>query len=805
MYRAWFSAVPLALLLAIPAAAQPDATGTWTGTLPLDGADRPVVVQLHQRADGSLLGYVLGGGALVVAEGSAAGGRVRLRMEREDPAGTLVLQIDALQRGARLRGSADDGSGARAISWRRTPGDVCERRLAVAPAATEALHELAVATDCRGHFLAGGFTARDACGPLGCAGAVTSFEESGGRLAINLATGGACPTTPKLRVTFDSTARAYRGTYTVRDCRGAMTSGSVLAARWTQTRNFDVKGIFAALGRLADDLERGAAIPASYLPVSPSYLHFGRTAADLLADLRAEIARYTAIDVAFGGFQGFRTVADPDTFPELAGLPGVDFHDRRRGTPRAGGAAVIYRDTETDLIHSELKYVRAEAGVWKIVGNQSAPFDLPFRWEEGAESLEVATPAGPVYVSVGPFGSHFSPLTGHAYGDAKANFAGFFSKTANDLAEVPGDGAGDDDGTCEPGEDCGYPTAAAAIRDRTPVYIAPLPGEITEVEYRGPDPGGYFDAVQRWSVRLRVDAGFEIRFDHLARIAPALRDLVRAATGVDTDTYAGATGDVLGGARLRVSAGTELARPQVFATEVRPGLFRGGGSFGDRPWAQMEFFISEAGERCAFALLPADRAATIQGVLDREMADPAAQRYSAYQPLRWTWSAEGLLCLDSPPLGRLFDGRGGWFERPGPGSVAADELFSIVPIARESHSWNPALYSSPKVDALVLRRKLASAGAFSWLLPDGTTARPFYPNGEVLERTDSGLLIRWRDVGPAEIFQRAAYRFAGGVLKVRWGAFATSAASAAAPALTDSTPCDGVDVVCYDQVGRPGF
>jgi hypothetical protein len=135
----------------------------------------------------------------------------------------------------------------------------------------------------------------------------------------------------------------------------------------------------------------------------------------------------------------------------------------------------------------------------------------------------------------------------------------------------------------------------------------------------------------------------------------------------------------------------------------------------------------------------------------------------------------------------------------------ADELFSIVSIARESHSWNPALYSSPKVDALVLRRKSSGAGPFSWSLPGGTTATPFYPNGEVLERTDSELLIRWRDVGPAEIFQRATYLFAGNVLKIHWGAFATTAGSAVAPPLSAAIPCDGVDVVCYDQAGRPGF
>jgi hypothetical protein len=79
------------------------------------------------------------------------------------------------------------------------------------------------------------------------------------------------------------------------------------------------------------------------------------------------------------------------------------------------------------------------------------------------------------------------------------------------------------------------------------------------------------------------------------------------------------------------------------------------------------------------------------------------------------------------------------------------------------------------------------------------------PVSDVTERTETGLLIRWRDVGRPEVFQRASYLVAGGVLKVRWGAFAATAAGAAAPALAASTPCDGSEVVCYDGEQRPGF
>jgi hypothetical protein len=307
-------------------------------------------------------------------------------------------------------------------------------------------------------------------------------------------------------------------------------------------------------------------------------------------------------------------------------------------------------------------------------------------------------------------------------------------------------------------------------------------------------------------VRLQLAVGLEIRFGHLARIAPVLRALILARTGIDTDTYTGPAGDLLQGASVAVAAGTELARPQVFAAEVpaNPGLYRGGGSFGDRPWAQMEFFTSEDGnEDCLYNLIPPDRSAALQRVLDAEMADPAAQRYGAYQPQRWTWAAEGLLCPGPPPADPLFANLGGWLERPSAG-VAADEMLAIIPIARTAASYNPALYSSPGVAAMALRRK-SGGGPFSWTLPDGSTVSPFYPDAEVLEQTPSTLLLLWRDAGPSPLFQRAVFSLTEGVLKIQWGPLAATAAAAPLPLFDPAVPCDGSSVVCYDQEQRAGF
>jgi hypothetical protein len=805
--------IPLVLTLSSPAmAARPAVTGTWIGALPVGGIDRPVVAQLHQRADGTVMGYLLGGtSGRVVTRGSFSGGKLSLQILKTDPENTSRVTVQAQLHGrAGLRGTAREGAGAaRSISWTRTTSSITERQfLFLGGTEEDVLTEVAVAIDGSGRLLTGAWVSQgNACGLFGCNGIVTSFSESGGALRIGIASGGACPATAVLNGTFDAAARAYQGTFSRTGCPG-MAPGPLLGARWTRSRSPEMAGVFAALGRFADDLEAGSAFTAPHPAVSPAYLHFGTRTPDFLAGLREEVARYADIQVDFHSFRGFNTAPDPLTFPDVAKPAGVDFHDWRASEPASGGPAFVYQDVETSLLHSEIRHLRLEGGGWKIAGNQSEPLDLPFRYEVAGASMTSPSPGGGVvYLSPGPWGSHFTPLAGHAYGDPKPNFAGFFSKDDFDRREILGDGTGDEDLLCEPGEACAWDGGPGGerIRSRTPVYVAPLAGSITSVEYRGPSPA-YFDGVQRWGVRLHLNLGMELNLDHLARIAPALRDAILAHTGVDTDTYAGPTGDILHGVHIPVAAGTELALPQVFASEVpgNPGLYRGGGTFGDRPWAEMEFFSNEDGRTlCYYGLLPQERRARIQAVLDAEMTDPASQRYGAYQPLRWTWAAEGLLCpgeTASGPAAPLLTHRGGWFK-----SGPTDELFSIVRIARESASYDPSLYSSDRVELLALRRRRDGA-PFSWTLPGSASASTvFYPNAEVLGVTPSSLLLRWRDVGPSPVFQRAAWLLANGKLKIRWGAFAATAAAAALPTLDPAAPCDGTEIVCYDQVNRPGF
>src|SRR5687768_12292699 len=89
-------ALLLAAALASPAAAAPAAplTGTWVGTLRLDGAPRKVALVLHRRAAGEVYGYALGGGpGLTVSGGALVGSRLSFRLHVASPAATRTLVV----------------------------------------------------------------------------------------------------------------------------------------------------------------------------------------------------------------------------------------------------------------------------------------------------------------------------------------------------------------------------------------------------------------------------------------------------------------------------------------------------------------------------------------------------------------------------------------------------------------------------------------------------------------------------------------------------------------------------------------
>src|SRR5262249_33599849 len=102
------------------AAHAPTVTGTWTGTLVIDGAPRSLALQLHRRSDGEVYGYALGGSSgLTVSAGASAGSRLLLDLAFHDPGTVRTVRVDGTIAGARLTAVATTGAVRQRVRWTR--------------------------------------------------------------------------------------------------------------------------------------------------------------------------------------------------------------------------------------------------------------------------------------------------------------------------------------------------------------------------------------------------------------------------------------------------------------------------------------------------------------------------------------------------------------------------------------------------------------------------------------------------------------------------------------------------------------
>jgi len=802
--------------------APPRVDGTWRFSIDFDGMARPFVVELVERADGSLFGYLLGGtrGRTMVS-GSAGGGSVALELELVHPQATRTIVLAGTLGRATMSLTASGDVADQPVAAERLVCDVVERQLVAAELSgpePQHLRELAVVLDEEEQLVAGGFVGRDDCVLWACDGGVTAFADDGASLSIGLETDGGCSAGSSLAAAWDAGAGLYVGTSTFHDCLGT-TVDDVAVAYGMATSSSAAHDALAGRAALADALEADLPLPSPLPGVAPGYLHLGKDEAALRAELDGEVAAYDALEIELSRARGLATESLPRTFPGLALPFGWVVDERRTGVPVAAGPpAVTYRDTRSRPRIDDFARLGLDGGRWRIVGNQVPALDLPFdsTIPPGGSRAEAPTADGhPVYVSLGPYGGHFPPLTGDPSGEAKANFIGYLAGGDDELDELVGDG----DGVREPGEIWGYPAggdlSGERVRRRRPVYRAPIDGELRALVYERGPTGFYFDDEPQWRLELRLGGEVGLTLGHVGRIAPALRDSVLAATGVDTDLFAGPEGsDLLAGQPpLALVAGAELCLPQIVAAPIVgfPGYWDSGGPVAPYPWTQIEFQVPYrldgveglGGDFCVYRFMTAGRRAELQATMDLDMLDPDSARYrDSESTRRWQWSAQGSLCQAESPLPRDFsslDTRlGGWYERAEP-STTADELFSFVPVDRTSAVYDPARYDSPAVDHLALRSHLPDP--YSWSMPDGTTAVVYYPAAEVLEWGGGAMLLKWRELNATNpvAYQRVAYLLDGFGLKAKWGSFAATAAGAALPTLAPGDPCDDVDTLCYDH------
>ncbi len=820
-----------------------DLSGTWFARVSFPGdVVRPLLVQLHSRNDGRLVGYLLGSNERwVVTSGTYSSGILDLELTLGSPSGDRIVTLSGPVRGGRASLTLTGDLAPQTVDLIRWQGDFVERRFVFADStiglATPHFANMAVVFDGRGGFVAGSWSGSEQRQPWGRDGGVTSLSVVGDELTVGLDVDGGCSAGSFLDATFDSSVDLYLGTFTLIDCSGSK-SGTFLGGFVDGTTSADTAEVLAAVAAVADQLEAGAPFTSPHPSFADDYFHDGTDLAGLFAGFASEMAAWGAIEVELLDISRIATVAVPDERAILSRPLGIDFRQIRSGNPAGGGPREIYLDTRDDFLApvagNELGVFASDAGVWKIGGDRQPAFDLPWSSsaiQPGDRRLEVPTQGDPIHVALGGYGSHFQPLTGHSYGDRKANFTGFLPADDSEMDELIGDGVGNDDGICSTDElaagGCAYwaDLDGSLVRQRIPWYVASQDGVVFGMKLTTGPTGTYFDDVPKWEVALAYDSGVNMELGHVGTIADDVALAVLAATGCDPRSWESCTGVgpgtdlLLGVPPIPISSGDPVAQPQVFADEV-PGYagYRvGGGSYPEYPWAQMEFNVSAIVRgglvnACVFGLVNSGRSNAYRVVMEADMVDPSSQKYRPRFELRdWTWQAECALC-NSPwhsgyDFSSLFTNLGGWFERNDVGTVS-DEIVAFAPIAVETGLYNPSAYQ-PGTDTLIIRQRAYSTGPYLWTMPDSSVLEAYYPAGELMERTPSSLLIFWRDIGwsGGDVYQAAAYRLDEEGLTIEWGPFATSpgAAQAAAPTLDPTEPCTESTVICYNHNEQPGY
>ncbi|MEO8198551.1 MAG: hypothetical protein ABI689_17700, partial [Thermoanaerobaculia bacterium] len=801
--------------------------GSWLFDLDFSGQERTYAVLLHQRAGGKVVGYMLGATAKqLVTAASYTAGVLTLDLLFERPDGDRTVHLVASVSGAVADGTVTGALGVQPVHLARWPEPLEERRWVVldldAPPGFGGLSgvQLGVALRPDGSLMAGSFAAAELAGCLwACDGGITAFTDDGTTASFGLETDGGCSAGSVATLTFDPGGGFFgfwTGSASFTDCSGTKT-GPILGSPATATTSDDATQVLAAVARVADQLESATLFAAPHLSFANDFFHEGRDLPSTLADLNGEIAAWNDIEVDLSRVRRISTMAVSNPSPLATRPHGIDLDETRSGVPVGGGGREVYLDPADNLLDdiqiNPLARAAPTTAGWKLAGDHQPAFDLPLVTDPVGPldtTLRVSTPGGKVYVSLAPFGAHFQPLTGHAYGNAKPDLAGFLIENESELDELIGDG----DGVCEAGETCGYWGGfdGSLVRNRIPTYIAPHDGLVTAVVLDRLPTGVYFDDAPHWVVYVTFPANVEYRFVHVGAIAPVLAGAIAAASGCDPRSWQSCPGvgegsDLLEGlAPIPVAHGTPLAQPQVFADDVPgfPGYHVGGGSYPEFPWAQMEVFTSLPIELridgCTYPLYPTARQAALRGVMERDMLDPASLRYrDRVGRSRWKWSAEATPCaaLTSWPSDyrSLLTHHGGWYERSGAGTTP-DEIVSFVQMFPQSAVFDPGNYGAG-TEMLILRQR-QSGLHFSWTMPDLGVVQPFFPAGEIRELNGDSFLVAWRELawtaGDPPAYQRATYRLDDNGLTIRWGAFAANPGSAVQPILLPGAACDELDV-----------
>ena len=380
------AAISLELLLSrIPVV---DVTTTWVGQLPLGDDVRPILVQLHQRRDGSVSGYLLGGTAVAFISGGWVGvDQLHLVLQYRNSPSYRVFAFDGTVSTVSendhlvpvsFDAVADDGVNKVPVVWAPTTNSLVEKRFVFHGNGDIDLAVVFSQPEGGSPSFVGGSFVSSNCDLVGCDGEIFSFNEDASTHDLILSFRTIDGPAGTISATYNSTTNMYSASWAAQP---GDRSGSMDGFRTTGTTSADAALVLANFGRLADDLVFPGADSVfevtSYDPIAASYDHFGSGSTALLSRLDNEVSIRHPFLVSFDNFRNMKTDAsDPLVLDKV--LPSVDYRDLRIALDSS--IPVTYRDDDDLPPSDELRFFNVDGGAIKFGGNQSdsLTFGLPF-------------------------------------------------------------------------------------------------------------------------------------------------------------------------------------------------------------------------------------------------------------------------------------------------------------------------------------------------------------------------------------------------------------------------------------------
>jgi len=169
-------------------------TGIWVGTLTFPGGvNRPIVFQLHQRANNKLLGYLPGSSEYwVMRSGSFDEGEVSITLLLGSPAGDRTVNLSGPMTGDSANLTLSGDLPGQSVVFTRSLEPLTERRFIFAdmnPLFGEPhFVNLAVVLDDAEQLVAGSWSGSELKAPLARDGGVTSFTVGSDTVSIQSTT-----------------------------------------------------------------------------------------------------------------------------------------------------------------------------------------------------------------------------------------------------------------------------------------------------------------------------------------------------------------------------------------------------------------------------------------------------------------------------------------------------------------------------------------------------------------------------------------------------------------------------------------